>query len=362
MRCVISCTLIGLLVILESARADPPFEARGLVQAADRAGIGREGEVAYIDGRTGRVTLQSAVVELETKYGKLVIPAADIERIDFAFRLPDEVAKKVAAAVKRLSSDSFEVRDAASKELLAIGVHAYPALETATRDGDVEVARRAALVMRDIRAKFPGDQVKILKKDHIETTEFTVSGRITSKVLRVRARDDGEKDLKLADLRTFQLGSDPRPQAGITVGKLAAEIDGEDIDGKRFKLSNYRGKVVLLVFWGNWCPPCRASYPQLRALVSKFDDRWFVAIGVNSDKDRDAVKKTLVDEKITWRSFWNDGSTNGAISRAWSVAAWPTFFLIDHKGVIRTAWRGMPPVNKLDEAVEPLVKEADRRK
>jgi peroxiredoxin len=362
MRSVFSCTLFGLLVILGSARADPPSDAREAAKAGDKQAKALEGDIAYIDGKTGRLALQSGAVELETKYGKLIIPAADIERIDFAFRLPEDVAKQIAAAVKGLGNDAFEVREAASKELLEIGVRAYPALQVAAKDSDAELARRAALLLKDIRAKFPADHLRFLKMDHIQTTEFTASGRITSQVLRVRDARLGERDLKVADLCTFQVGNTPKVEAGIVVGKAALEIDGEDIDGKRFKLSTYRGKVVLLFFWGNWCPPSHASYPHLRSLVSKLDDRTFVVIGVNSDRDRDMLKTTLANEKITWRSFWNGGGTTGAISRDWGIKGWPTFFLIDHKGVIRNTWIGMPAAKTVDDTVEALVKEANRLK
>jgi hypothetical protein len=99
-------------------------------------------------------------------------------------------------------------------------------------------------------------------------------------------------------------------------------------------------------------------YPHERSLVSKMADKPFALLGVNSDQDREALKKVLVDEKITWRSFWNGGGTGGPISSAWQVRGWPTLVLIDHKGVIRQKWLGAPPGAVLDKAVEDLVKEA----
>jgi hypothetical protein len=100
-------------------------------------------------------------------------------------------------------------------------------------------------------------------------------------------------------------------------------------------------------------------YPHERSLVSKLAGKPFVLLGVNSDRDREALKKTLVDEKITWRSFWNGGSTGGPISNEWGVRGWPTLVLIDHKGVIRNRWEGSPGDAALDQAIEALVKEAE---
>jgi thiol-disulfide isomerase/thioredoxin len=145
---------------------------------------------------------------------------------------------------------------------------------------------------------------------------------------------------------------------GTQVGMSASEIDGEDINGNHIKLSDFRGKVVLLDFWGHWCPHCRAMYSHERSLVTKLADKPFLLLGVNSDKDRAALKGTVTAEKISWRSFWNGGGSNGPISQAWGVQAWPTLVLIDHKGVIRQRWVGAPPAAVLDRAIDDLVKEA----
>jgi thiol-disulfide isomerase/thioredoxin len=120
----------------------------------------------------------------------------------------------------------------------------------------------------------------------------------------------------------------------LVIGKAAPDIEGEDIDGKKFKLSDYRGKVVLLAFWGNWCGPCRAMYPHERSLVNKLKDKPFVLIGINSDSNREDLKKVLEKEEITWRSWWDGGSTRGPIASQWNVQGWPTLYLLDHKGVI----------------------------
>jgi thiol-disulfide isomerase/thioredoxin len=161
-------------------------------------------------------------------------------------------------------------------------------------------------------------------------------------------------------------GEDPRdwkkpPAAGTEVGTTAKEIVGEDTDGKKFKLSHYRGRVVLLVFWGHWCGPCRAMYAYQRALLGRVADRPLVLLGVNSDRDRDTVKKTMADEKLTWRSFWDGGGPNGVISREWNVRGWPTLYLIDHKGVIRHKYLGSPPAAALDRAIDDLLKDVRGR-
>lgn len=100
-------------------------------------------------------------------------------------------------------------------------------------------------------------------------------------------------------------------------------------------------------------------YPHERSLVSRLADKPFVIIGVNSDTDRDKLKETLKEEKITWRSFWNgEKGTSGPISTEWNVRGWPTLYLIDADGVIRHKFLGSPGDKKMDEFIDALVKTA----
>ncbi len=202
MRCVVSCALFGLALVLVGSAAAAPPEARE--RDKEKPAQGTAADVTMGDGSTVRVTLVSESVELETKYGKLTIPAADVRRIEFAYRVPDETAKKVAAAVKQLGSVEFEKREAATKELRTLGLHAYPSLEEAAKSSDPEVAKRAAGLVEEIREKVAAEDLTFPKKDHVETAEFTVSGHITSPSLRAKTSYFGDADLKLVDLRVFQ--------------------------------------------------------------------------------------------------------------------------------------------------------------
>ena len=98
-------------------------------------------------------------------------------------------------------------------------------------------------------------------------------------------------------------------------------------------------------------------YPHERSLVKDYAERPFAIIGVNSDRDREKLQERIVEESITWRSFWNGGSTSGPISTQWNVSGWPTIYVIDHTGKIRFKnVRG----DALDAAIAELVEEAER--
>ena len=96
-------------------------------------------------------------------------------------------------------------------------------------------------------------------------------------------------------------------------------------------------------------------YPHERSLVKRLADEPFALIGINSDKDREALKEVMVEEEITWRSFWDGGSTNGPIATQWNVSGWPTIYVLDHEGKIR--FKGVRG-EAMDVAVDELLAEA----
>ena len=107
----------------------------------------------------------------------------------------------------------------------------------------------------------------------------------------------------------------------LGVGKKAPDIAGEDLDGVGFRLSDYKGKVVLLSFWGSRCSPCMALVPHERRLVARFAGRPFAVVGVNSDEDKEQVRPVVERNGISWRSFWcGPKGMSGDIPRAWNVS------------------------------------------
>ncbi|HKG60016.1 MAG TPA: redoxin domain-containing protein [Pyrinomonadaceae bacterium] len=135
---------------------------------------------------------------------------------------------------------------------------------------------------------------------------------------------------------------------------FAPDFSFTSSDGEYITLEDLKGKVVMLDFWGTWCPPCVASVPELRNLYRRYSKEQFVLIGISSDHD-DAV----------WRDFTNKNRMNWLqyldrdrhILEAFSIRAYPTYIIIDHEGILRFQSTGFGSAN-LDAAVKRQIRAA----
>ena len=149
------------------------------------------------------------------------------------------------------------------------------------------------------------------------------------------------------------VGCEPPPKPGQAQGDLAPEIFGKTVDGKDVKLSDYRGKVVLVNFWGTWCGPCRAQIPhETGMLTTTYKDRPFTILGVAKD-DRETLEEFYRTHPLPWPNIVD---ANSRIGKEWDVHFVPSYLLIDPNGVIVRTWMfGTQPQAVWDE-VEKAVR------
>lgn len=144
----------------------------------------------------------------------------------------------------------------------------------------------------------------------------------------------------------------------LSVGRVAPNLAGDDLDGRPLSLTDSRGKVVLLVFWAGWCGPCMADVPHEKELAGRFARRPFAVVGVNGDRTRTAAADAVAKAGIPWRSVWaGPAGPAGPIPTRWNVNGWPTVYVLDHTGIIRH--KGLRGGN-LDAPLAELVAEAER--
>jgi thiol-disulfide isomerase/thioredoxin len=139
----------------------------------------------------------------------------------------------------------------------------------------------------------------------------------------------------------------------LTVGKILPDADAEDVNGKPAKVSQYRGKVVVLDVWATWCVPCKAMIPYERDMVERLKEKPFVLVSLSADAKKETLTKFLDAEPMPWTHWWNGGASGGAVD-AYRVRSFPTVFVLDPKGVIRHKHlRGA----ELEKAVEKVLAE-----
>ncbi len=156
-----------------------------------------------------------------------------------------------------------------------------------------------------------------------------------------------EFQARVADIRTQRQAAQR-----TSIGGLAPEIAISDPDGNPIKLSDFRGKVVLIDFWAAWCKPCRMENPNVVRMYKRFKDKGFEIFGVSLDRDRDAWLKAIADDGLTWK--------HGSELRFWQSSFVPTYnlegipmtYLVDAEGVIiGKGLRGAELERKLEEVL-----------
>jgi hypothetical protein len=182
-----------------------------------------EVEVTFANGSVVKLSLLPEKIEVNTPYGSLTVPARDIRRIEFGMHLPDGTDKKIEAALQALASPGFKERDAAMRELVALGAFAYPSLiQLARTSTDAEATKRAQEAIGKIRAKVPANDLKLGDDDKIITPRFTIVGRIAASSFKTKSEYFGEVELSLSKLRSLRSVTDTRDaDVIIDAGKYA---------------------------------------------------------------------------------------------------------------------------------------------
>lgn len=133
----------------------------------------------------------------------------------------------------------------------------------------------------------------------------------------------------------------------------AAEVEFEDLDGAPVSVRDYRGQVVLLNFWGTWCPPCRYEIPELVELQDAFQDRGAVVVGVAVDSGRPDEIRDFMEEYGINYPIWTSGARK-ALSH-YDAVGYPFTLLIDREGVIRKQYLGPQTMESLAEDMEAFL-------
>jgi thiol-disulfide isomerase/thioredoxin len=135
---------------------------------------------------------------------------------------------------------------------------------------------------------------------------------------------------------------EPRPSP-FAVGQIPEDIVLQNPEGKTMRLSELRGKVVLIDFWASWCKPCRQESPNVVAAYKKYNAKGFEVFSVSLDKDKQAWTKAIADDGLIWKWHVLDNNQDPAASFAgkYGASSIPRAFLLNREGkIINTDVRG----------------------
>ncbi len=230
----------GALLVAPFARTAPPPNNPAPVTKKNLTGAAIE--VRYTDDSTMKVKLLDDKLELTTRHGVLQISAADVRRIEFATRVPTEVAEQVARAVAKLNDSDFKVREEATEELKELRERAYPQVLKALKSQDPEVSRRADEIATYIKSKVPAALLEVREFDVVHTDDSKNTGRLTAEYLRVGTYQYGELRLKLHDVHSL------KSSASAAAEELVAAVPGP---ANMTQYANQPGKVFVFTVTAN---------------------------------------------------------------------------------------------------------------
>ena len=139
----------------------------------------------------------------------------------------------------------------------------------------------------------------------------------------------------------------------VTRKKANLNFTVKDINGKDVRLSQYKGKVVLLNFWATWCGPCKVEIPEFVEIYGKYKDKGLEVVGVAMDADLAKIKSFAAEYKMNYPILIGAGAEG--VMRAWDVSGLPTTFLVSRDGRVCRKFVGQAPREDVEQAIKSLL-------
>ncbi|UZD23618.1 TlpA disulfide reductase family protein [Algoriphagus halophytocola] len=136
----------------------------------------------------------------------------------------------------------------------------------------------------------------------------------------------------------------------LSMGQVAPEIELTNPQGELIKLSDFRGKYVMIDFWAAWCKPCREENPNVVKLYNQYKDQGFEVFGVSLDRTKEAWVQAIEEDGLTWTQVSDLKYFNSVAAETYQINAIPATYLLDPDGkIIAKDLRGPSLRAKLEE-------------
>lgn len=137
-----------------------------------------------------------------------------------------------------------------------------------------------------------------------------------------------------------------------TAERIAPDFSRQDLDKRDIRLSDFRGKVVLLNFWATWCAPCLAEMPRFAEWQQKYGERGLQIVGVSMDDDEAPVRAIYQKLKLNYPVVMGDENIGGLFG---GILGLPVTFLIDTEGKIRLQDEGQTKLEIIEREIQKLL-------
>lgn len=167
----------------------------------------------------------------------------------------------------------------------------------------------------------------------------------------------GKEKVEVADDQKQSTGDEKEviAQNGIEIGKVAPDFELSKLDGTKVKLSDLKGKKVIVNFWATWCGPCQREMPDMQEFYNKYQkDVEILAVNYTASEGTDGkekVRKFAEEKGVTFPILLD---TDIKVTTTYKVITIPTSYFVDTKGVIQDKFIGPMTVQEMEKRVADL--------
>jgi thiol-disulfide isomerase/thioredoxin len=130
------------------------------------------------------------------------------------------------------------------------------------------------------------------------------------------------------------------------------ELNFSDLSGKKYSLKDFKNRVVLVVYWATWCPPCRKEIPVLNKIQEKYSKRDMLLLAISQDEQLDTVRDYMSKDKLGQSINYPVIYGRDYVEQFGMVRALPTIFLMDKNGKVVIKHEGTSSYEQLAAAIE----------
>lgn len=203
--------------------------------------------------------------------------------------------------------------------------------------------------MRYLSAKISSQiDVEEEELDYFDQLVGAVKETMGASFLAVQAQSNARQ------IRSTVMQTSQAPVPLLNPGDEAPELAFPNPEGKMMKLSDLRGKVVMIDFWASWCGPCRKQSPHVVSLYKKYNPKGFEIFSVSLDKNKDRWIAAIKADGFTWPYHVSDlQQWNSEAAKLYGISSIPFVALVDKQGKIIQTFDGYT-MDKLDSQLEQI--------